>query len=340
MKVLMFVMLFTVVSFCEKLEMSRLMRKAGKKFGTNTTLWGYKEDIEQYKKIAGGFNLITAYINQKWMHVGPGNVRFDGFEAAVQLCVENGIEDIRGHNLNQATTHWTQDATRDELMYYWKEFIEIVVGEYKGIVNYWDVINHPWYSDRVKKLGADYIDSAFIWAHEIDPDAKLFLNESYRTGTKQYELQWLAKTCSTVTVLKDKGVPIHGVGFQMHSWARREFNAVLFAEYLDTFAQMGLEIHFTEVDVILDTPFTEIDFQMQAKRYCEILQLCLNNSAVTVFNVWDFTDKYTWIAAASDNRQGGACILDENYQPKLCYTEMIKLLKRHLKRKRYRHPYK
>ena len=48
--------------------------------------------------------------------------------------------------------------------------------------------------------------------------------------------------------LKDKGVPIHGVGLQGH-WSIFDPSAAELEESIKKFASLGLEIQFTEVDV-------------------------------------------------------------------------------------------
>ena len=64
------------------------------------------------------------------------------------------------------------------------DHIRTVVGHYRGKVAQWDVVNEAiddqgQLRDSVwmRVIGPDYIDLAFRWAHEADPDAKLFYND-------------------------------------------------------------------------------------------------------------------------------------------------------------------
>ncbi len=65
-----------------------------------------------------------------------------------------------------------------------KDHIFTVVGHFKGKVKGWDVVNEAVDEDgsmRKSKwleiIGEDYIQMAFEFAHEADPDAELYYND-------------------------------------------------------------------------------------------------------------------------------------------------------------------
>ncbi len=75
-----------------------------------------------------------------------------------------------------------------------KNHIFNVVGRYKGKITEWDVCNEVLDDDQsivrsdptayklrpsiwATYIGEEFIDSAFVWAHQADPDAKLYINE-------------------------------------------------------------------------------------------------------------------------------------------------------------------
>lgn len=77
-----------------------------------------------------------------------------------------------------------------------KKHIYTVVGRYKGKIYAWDVVNEAidetqpdgyrrsnWY----KICGPEYIEKAFIWAHEADPQAKLLQRLQHR-GTAEEDV--------------------------------------------------------------------------------------------------------------------------------------------------------
>jgi endo-1,4-beta-xylanase len=96
------------------------------------------------------------------------------------------------------------------------------VGEhYRGRLLAWDVVNEAvadggsGLRDTVfrQKLGDGYIAEAFRLAHEADPQALLFLQRLRRRGPGR-EVE--SGSSSSVSELKAQGVPIDGVGLQMH----------------------------------------------------------------------------------------------------------------------------
>ena len=64
----------------------------------------------------------------------------------------------------------------------------------------------------MKALGPDYVQQAFVWAREADPQAKLFYNDygGEALGPKSDSIYSLVRN------LKARGVPIDGVGLQSH----------------------------------------------------------------------------------------------------------------------------
>ena len=79
---------------------------------------------------------------------------------------------------------------------------------------------------------------------------------------------------------KSRGVPINGIGFQMHVTLKSDTPEDLqsFAVNLKRFADLGLEIHITELDVRLpsDDP---ANLAAQAKFYSEIVDACVRQAA-------------------------------------------------------------
>lgn len=72
-----------------------------------------------------------------------------------------------------------------------------------------------WYvglTDRLKIVGPEYIELAFRFAHEADPDALLFIND-YNT----YEPAKRQAIYDLVQELLAKNVPTHCIGMQMHT---------------------------------------------------------------------------------------------------------------------------
>ena len=131
-----------------------------------------------------------------------------------------------------------------------QEHIETLVGRYKGRVWAWDVVNEAidegrgWRKSQwLNIIGDDFMERAFRFAHAVDPKAQLLYND--------YNMHNPAKRAFLVDVLKDyldRGVPINGVGLQGHVGLDYP-NLEEWEKSIATYADMGLQVHITELDV-------------------------------------------------------------------------------------------
>jgi len=98
-----------------------------------------------------------------------------------------------------------------------------------------------------------------------------------------------------VKELVRKNVPIDGVGFQLHITASYS-NVEGVRKNIRRYAQLGLEVHFTEVDVRKgQQKWNSATEEKQAEVYAALLQLCLDEPNCTSFLTWGLTDRYTWL---------------------------------------------
>ena len=68
----------------------------------------------------------------------------------------------------------------------------------------------------------------------------------------------------------ERGVPIHGVGYQMHANGYMP-NITLMEWQFDVWTELGLEVHITEMDVNCEGCTTARDFENQAEVYRTVL---------------------------------------------------------------------
>ncbi len=162
-------------------------------------------------------------------------------------------------------------------------------------------------------LGPDYIADALDLAHESDPDATLFLNE------------WFSETLGPkfdaflelVTRLVARGAPLHGVGFQGHFLQPPRFDDL--RAHLQAFADLGLVVELTEVDIALrsaSSPEAQLDQQRQD--YFDVASACLAVATCRRITLWGFTDRFTWM----DEFFGpgfAPLVLDRDYRRKPAY---------------------
>jgi endo-1,4-beta-xylanase len=250
-----------------------------------------------------------------------------------------------------------------ELAQILEQHIKHVVGHYRGKVFAWDVVNeafdelHPgqlrstiWLdqpgiglaengvasSNELRassnldpsKLGArsskpkfSYIEQCFRWAHEADPQALLFYNEA--------EAETLGPKSDAIYAMvqdfRKRGVPIDGVGFQLHI-ANLHPDIASISANLGRFTALGLQVHITEMDVSLPVDAignaSSEDLERQAGVYGQIAAACLSHPGCTAIQTWGFTDKYSWIGSHSKKTRGAALPFDREYRAKPAYEAL------------------
>ncbi len=289
-------------------------------------------ELEYRRTLGSEFNMLTAENVMKWQPIHPARDRYS-FCPADQLVAyarANGLK-IRGHALvwhNQNPSWLTSgNFDRDELLEILRDHIFSVAGRFRGEITEWDVVNEAFEGDGslrdtiwLRGIGPEYIDLAFQWAHAADPSAKLFYNDysiEVRNRKSDAVLQLLQG-------MLQRGIPVHGVGFQAHLGAEAGLRVGKQAllENMRRFGDLGLETNITEFDVRLRTPATPQDLSAQAEVYQDLIQACLEAGSCTSFVMWGFTDKYSWIPGFFTG-YGAALPFDEDYQPKPAYEALI-----------------
>jgi endo-1,4-beta-xylanase len=209
-------------------------------------------------------------------------------------------------------------------------YIRTVVVRYKDDVYAWDVVNEvidPAQPDGFRRsrwfeiTGTDYIDTAFRAAHEAAPHAKLFINDFGTTNpTKRMFLYNLVKD------LKARGVPIEGVGHQMHIDIRGPSTEAI-AETIRMFSTLGVDNQITELDVSLydnaedSCPAISQDALIeQGYRYRDLFQTFRDlKGKLSGVTFWGFADDHTWLKKFPIARLDLPLLFDEHLQAKLAY---------------------
>ncbi|MFG1806217.1 endo-1,4-beta-xylanase [Streptomyces sp. NPDC049040] len=276
---------------------------------------------------AAQFDSVTPENEMKWERVEPERGRYDWApgDAVVAFAKAHGMQ-VRGHNLvwHSQLPEWltTGDFDADGLRDVMLRHVTDEVTHYKGEIAAWDVVNEPldddgsfraglWY----RQLGASYIADAFTAAHAADPAAKLYVNDYGIEGAgpksdAMYEL---------VASLKKQGVPIDGVGFQAHFALGRV--PATFRATMQRFADLGLDVAVTELDVRMPTPPDAAALRRQADDYRAVVEDCLAVSRCRGIAVWGLSDATSWVPDAFPG-QGAATPYDASYRPKPAYDAM------------------
>ncbi|HEX4365168.1 MAG TPA: endo-1,4-beta-xylanase [Solirubrobacteraceae bacterium] len=268
--------------------------------------------------VAQQFSTVTPENEMKWYATEPSRGKFDfGPGDAIVAAAQGAGQAIRGHTLvwYSQLPPWVDGLDRADLAAAMREHIQRMVGHYAGRVGVWDVVNEAITdggalrrSVFLRRLGPGYIATAFRLAHAADPKAKLYINEigAESIGPKSDRL------LAVVRGLKAAGVPIDGVGFQMHS--NLAGVPADFVANAQRFEALGLDVAITEADVGLKLPVTPAQLTAQAAVYTTIVRDCLKVKCVAL-TFWGFTDGRSWISETEPG-MGGADLLDAALRPK------------------------
>ncbi|MFH8415383.1 endo-1,4-beta-xylanase [Streptomyces collinus] len=285
-----------------------------------------------YGETAGReFNWLTPGNAMKWGSVEPSRGTYNWAEAdGIVDFAETHGQQVRGHTLlwHQQNPGWLASGswTRDQLGAIVQDHIATEVGRYKGRVAAWDVVNEPFNEDGTYRptlfhttLGQDYIAQALTWARAADPGAKLYINDYNVEGVnaKSTALYNLVKS------LKERGVPIDGVGLQAHLIVGQVPSTL--QQNIQRFADLGVDVAITELDIRMQLPATQAKLTQQAADYKAVTTACVAVARCTGVTVWGFTDSDSWIPDTFPG-QGAATPYDENYRPKPAYHAIAEAL--------------
>ena len=308
------------------------------------------------------FNSISPENVLKWMsiHPQPDSYNFKEADSYVEFGEKNKMF-IIGHTLvwHSQVPGWVfQDdkgnaVDRETLLNRMHDHIQTVVGRYKGKINGWDVVNEALNEDGtlrqtqwMKIIGEDYIEKAFQFAHEADPDAELYYND--------YSLANAQKRNGAIKLIKNlqsKGIKISGVGMQGHYKMDWPTTAQVDST-IKAFAELGIKVMITEldIDVLPQATFNmgaDVSLsveareklnpykdelpdsvqQLLAERYAGLFNVFNNNSAiVSRVTFWGVTDRDSWLNNwPVRGRTSYPLLFDRNGDPKPAYDAVIKL---------------
>lgn len=308
--------------------------------------------------IKAQFDSISPENALKWasVHPAPGVYDFTNADRYVAFGESNHLV-IIGHTLvwHHQTPRWVfQDTNgnpvaREVLLERLHDHIQTVMGRYQGRIKGWDVVNEALGEDgKLRKsnwqkiIGDDFIERAFRYAHQADPNAELYYNDfSLENEPKRQGAIALIKK------LKSEGIPVTAVGLQGHfkmDWPTvAEEDATI-----SDFAKLGVKVMITEldVDVVRATQgnrTADIEANAQrvaganiysnglpadvqqalAKRYADLFGVFLKHrDAVERVTFWGVTDADSWLNTWG--RKNHPLLFDRDGRPKPAFQAVIK----------------
>ncbi len=212
---------------------------------------------------------------------------------------------------------------RDELLAVMRNHMTTVMRHYAGRVREWDVVNEPIAEDGTlaqsvwqRFIGPDYVELALRAARAADPKAKLFINE-FAIESPSRKLEGLV---GLVRGLQARGVPLDGIGLQMHTHILGYHDEATLTRTMRRFADMGLQVQVTEMDVgtslLQAAGVGRLDrLTRQADAYGAAARACNAVSACTRFTTWGITDRLSWLGSGES-----PLLFDSRFRAKPAYA--------------------
>ncbi len=317
--------------------------------GVAGDLPGNYSDAER-NLVAENFNIVTPENCLKPAPVHPSEDRwsFERPDALVNWCQEHKIA-VHGHTLvwhGQTNDWFFRDGDRAKVVRRLNDHISTLVGRYKGKIRSWDVVNEA-ISDRgdtasaqtenlrnsswLRTIGPEFVTLAFKFAHQADPDAKLYYNDyGIESGPKHGSSLVLLKR-----LIKD-GAPIYGVGIQGH-WSTNRVPFAALDKAISDYAELGLKVSITELDLTIRgesggqfgpgfgrvgsrivEPASPDDLMAQAEDYRRLFSILIKHKKeMDRVTFWGVSDRRTWRFGQNP------LIFDTNNQRKPAYVAIV-----------------
>lgn len=299
---------------------------AGLRVGAAVDVNALATDGDYAAALAAEYDAVTPENAMKWdtSEPRPGHFDFGPSERLVSFARQNGML-VRGHNLVwfEQNPGWLVGqadgpTTAALMLSALQRHVTTMVGHFRGRVSQWDVVNEAVADDGtlrpdlwLRSAGPAYIADAYRWAHTADPAATLFYNDYgiESPGPKADAVY------SLLAWLRARGVPVGGVGFELHVTGPAAFDATALRAEMARFAGLGLEVAVTEMDVRMRPPFSGARLRQQAADYASALSACREQPACHTFVTWGFTDEDSWVPGTFPGF-GAALPFDSHLRPK------------------------
>lgn len=314
--------------------------------------------------VANQYNTITSENMLKWgpFNPKPGVYAPELADAYLAYGVDQDMF-IVGHVLfwHNQTPAWVfedeqgKPITREALLERMRERVRFVAERYGDKIAAWDVVNEAFEGNgklRDSKwrqiIGDDWIEQAFRIAQEELPETIDLLYNDYGmvdAGRRDAVVEMIRH-------LKAKGVKIDGVGMQGH-WALGGPSLQRIEESIVAFAETGVDVHITELDIDVlprargqyeadvrkrlkpdpkNNPYVDgLPDAMQqklAKRYADLFGLFLkHHDKIKRVTFWGTTDGNSWLNNwPIKGRTAYPFLFDREGKPKPAFDAVIEVV--------------
>lgn len=319
---------------CAKKTTQYYAKKAGFDFGFAVGTGDIVQDFTT-KIINENASILVAENCMKTVNLRPNKTfwNWSDVDNLVNYALEHKMQ-VKFHTLfwHVQNAAWISAfKTEKQASDFMEDHVKTILTRYKGKIRDYDVVNEMFNEDGsfrenvwYKTMGSGYIEKALRLARDADPTAHLYLNDFNNENMGN------PKADAMYNMIKDfvaRGVPIDGVGFQLHLDASLPYDEDAIRANVRRYKDLGLEVSFSEVDVRI--PQTEPEKYLEAQKdvYCSLLKIAMEEPNVKSFILWGISDKTSWVPSSFPG-YGSALLYDSQYNPKPVYTEMMNMLKK------------
>jgi endo-1,4-beta-xylanase len=260
-----------------------------------------ESDVAYAETLAREFGSLTPENAMKWalIHPAESDWRWEPADRLVAFARAHGMI-VHAHALvwHRQLPDWVRAVTPERLGRVLEDHVRTLAGRYRGQVASWDVVNEAVTGRGrlrgtlfLRRLGPRHIADAFRHAHAADPDARLYYNDYGAEGLGR-------KSNAVFALVRDllgSGVPIHGVGLQMHLDAASPPTTSDVAGNVERLAALGLDVRISEMDVRIRRIRARDRLAVQRGVYHDILTACLAKPGLAGVSFWGVTDAHSWV---------------------------------------------
>ncbi|UZJ56946.1 hypothetical protein CBS101457_006266 [Exobasidium rhododendri] len=248
------------------------------------------------------------------IHPQPKQYNFEPMDKIAAYAKKNGLN-LRLHNFmwNQDNPEWLNDLKGNKagLEAAMQDHIATLMGRYGSAAIQIDVVNefmeysgsgNPNNDLYYSTLGEDYLPFAFETTKKYtEHDTVAYLNDNDIEGKNYKNIP--KKRAGLIRIvqkaLKD-GTPIGGIGMECHFDAGKLPED--FAESIQGFIDLGLDVMITELDIKSNG-----DIEQQAKDYATVYEACINKKGCKGVMRWNLDEDVSWETGSKAELFGPNC---------------------------------
>lgn len=319
-----------------------------------------EEGTDRFNIINKQFDVYTLENDTKAETIHPAEDEYN-FESTDQLVEfgEKYDKTLRGHTLiwHSQCPDWFfyddqgEKVSAEVLIQRMKDHITTIVSRYKGKIDTWDVCNEvvddnyglrlsDWYNIIGDYDGDgddyDFIEIAFQTAREADPDARLIINDySLETNSNKAITMY-----NMVKQLLEEGVPIDGIGLQMHIDYETDVERMrscikvlsrlkeIDPDFVIEVTELDLSC-YTSSDKSTEKEITEEFTQQFDAKYCEVFNMLMDLSEEGLLDTvvfWGYDDGSSWLNEFPvEGRTNYPLLIDRDLKFKSAYWALMNL---------------